>query len=52
LGKNITTIKKNTEALSEASREADLEENTEKTLNMVGYFLSPKRTIKSQFTDC
>jgi len=34
LGEHITTIKKNTAALLEASREVDLEVNTEKTKYM------------------
>jgi hypothetical protein len=37
LDDNINTIKKNTEALSDASKEVDLEVNTEKTKYMLMY---------------
>jgi hypothetical protein len=47
---SINTIKKNTEALLEASREVGLEVNTEKTKYMV--VLSPNCRTKSQITDC
>jgi hypothetical protein len=42
LGKNTNTIKKNTEAQLEASKEVGLEINTEKTKYMFYVFLSPE----------
>jgi hypothetical protein len=51
LGENINTVKKDTEALLEASREVSLEVNTEKTKYMV-MSLPPKCRTASLFTDC
>jgi len=49
LGENLSTIKKNKEALLEDSREVGLEENTAETKYTV--VLLPKCSTKSQFTD-
>jgi len=51
LGKSINTIKKITEALLVASREVDVEVNTEKTKYMVVSHYQNVRQ-KSKFTDC
>jgi hypothetical protein len=49
LGQNINTIKKNTEALLDASRELDLEVNIDKT--KYACVPSAKCRSKSQFSD-
>jgi hypothetical protein len=51
LGENLSTIKKNTEAQLEASREVGLEVNTEETKYVYGYVLTPKCRTQPQFTD-
>jgi hypothetical protein len=50
LGEKINTMKKNKEALLDASGEVGLEVNVEKTKYIV--VSSPKCRTKSQFTDC
>jgi hypothetical protein len=49
--KNIYNIKRNTEALLEASKEVRLEINKEKSKSVYGGVTSQKYTTKSHFTD-